>query len=277
MFEQLTLFDEIPVGAPEQVDINLSADTQLYNGDSYEILKDIPTGSVDLVIIDPPYEFVDATGGGSYGNKRGKAGLGNDYHEEYAKIYHENTALGKRKKGGLNELSSICKGFDLSILDELCRVLKKINMYVWCSKGQVGKLLTYFEDKGCFIDILTWHKTNPIPTCNGTYLNDTEYLIFAREKGVKVYGTYKTKFKYYVTPINQADKKIYNHPTIKPVHIIKNLIINSSKEGDTVLDCFMGSGTTGVAAKLTGRNFIGIEIDTNYYETAKNRIEDKEC
>ena len=201
MFEQLTLFDEIPVGAPEQVDINLSADTQLYNGDSYEILKDIPTGSVDLVIIDPPYEFVDATGGGSYGNKRGKAGLGNDYHEEYAKIYHENTALGKRKKGGLNELSSICKGFDLSILDELCRVLKKINMYVWCSKGQVGKLLTYFEDKGCFIDILTWHKTNPIPTCNGTYLNDTEYLIFAREKGVKVYGTYKTKFKYYVTPI----------------------------------------------------------------------------
>jgi DNA modification methylase len=150
--------------------------------------------------------------------------------------------------------------------------MKKINIYVWCSKAQVSKILNYFEDKGCFIDILTWHKTNPIPTCNGTYLNDTEYLIFAREKGVKVYGTYKTKFKYYVTPLNQKEKKLYKHPTIKPVFIIENLIVNSCLEGETVLDCFMGSGTTGVACKHTNRKFIGIEINDEYFEIAKGRI-----
>lgn len=151
--------------------------------------------------------------------------------------------------------------------------MKQINIYVWCSKAQVRKLLAYFEDKGCFIDILTWHKTNPIPTCNGTYLNDTEYCIFAREKGVKVYGSYATKRKYYVTSTNKKDKELYKHPTIKPLEIIKNLIINSSQEGDTVLDCFMGSGTTGVAAKQLNRNFIGMEIDKTFFDIAKERIE----
>ena len=90
--------------------------------------------------------------------------------------------------------------------------------------------------------------------------------------GVRVYGSYETKRKYYVTPINKKDKDLWKHPTIKPLHIIKNLIINSSLEGDTVLDCFMGSGTTGVACKELGRNFIGIEIDKNYFEIAEKRI-----
>lgn len=271
MFEQLSMFEpEKPVvGATEPLK---PTETKLINGDCYEAIKQIPDGSVDLIIIDPPYEFIDGTGGGTYGNKRGKAGLGNDYHADYSRVYHENTPLGRRKKNNLSDLDNICHGFDLSILDECCRVLKKINMYVWCSKGQVSQLLNYFENKGCFIDILTWHKTNPVPTCNGTYLNDTEYLIFARQKGVKVYGTYKTKFKYYVTPLNQKEKRLYKHPTIKPAFIIENLIINSSLEGDTVLDCFMGSGTTGVACKKTNRKFIGIEINDEYFEIAKGRI-----
>lgn len=65
---------------------------------------------------------------------------------------------------------------------------------------------------------------------------------------------------------------MYKHPTIKPLDIIKNLIINSSQEGDTVLDCFMGSGTTGVACKELNRNFIGMEINEEYYQIAKDRI-----
>ena len=246
------------------------ADILLYNGDCYEVMKTVADNSVDLIIMDPPYEFISTTGGGAFGNKNGKAGLGNDYHADYSNVYQKKSEIGKKKN--LAELSHICRGFDLNILDECCRVLKAINIYVWCSKAQVSKILSYFEDKGCFIDILTWHKSNPIPTCNGTYLNDTEYLIFAREKGVKVYGTYKTKFKYYVTPLNQKDKKLYKHPTIKPLFIIENLIINSSQEGDTVLDCFMGSGTTGLASKNLSRKFIGIEINKEYFNVAKERI-----
>ena len=72
--------------------------------------------------------------------------------------------------------------------------------------------------------------------------------------------------------VNQVDKKKYKHPTIKPLPFIENHIINSSKEGDLVLDCFCGSGTTLVGAIKTKRNFIGFEIDKGYYEIAKQRV-----
>ena len=77
----------------------------------------------------------------------------------------------------------------------------------------------------------------------------------------------------YYQPINIKDKRSYGHPTIKPLNIIENLVLNSSKEGDVILDPFMGSGTTGVACKELGRNFIGCEIDKNYFEIAKKRID----
>lgn len=121
--------------------------------------------------------------------------------------------------------------------------------------------------------MLTWHKTNPVPACGNKYLTDTEYCFFARERGVKVYGSYQTKKTYYVTSLNTKDKKLYGHPTVKPLEIVENLIVNSSQEGDRVFDPFMGSGTTGVASKLHKRDFVGVEIDNTYFETAKNRIE----
>ena len=107
---------------------------------------------------------------------------------------------------------------------------------------------------------------------NNTYANDTEYCIFAREKGVELYGNYETKRKYYITSLNVNDKDKFEHPTIKPMHIIKNLIINSSNENDIVLDCFAGSGTTLVASKDLGRHYLGFEIDKKWYDIAKNRL-----
>lgn len=107
---------------------------------------------------------------------------------------------------------------------------------------------------------------------NNTYANDTEYLIMAREKGTKLYGDYDSKKKYWITTTNKNDKDNFNHPTIKPLDIIRTLVTNSTKPGDTVLDCFMGSGTTGVACKETGRNFIGMEIDDEYFKIAKDRL-----
>lgn len=73
-------------------------------------------------------------------------------------------------------------------------------------------------------------------------------------------------------PINQKDKKMYGHPTIKPLPIIERIVLNSSRPGDVVLDPFMGSGTTGVAAVRNGRSFIGCEIDGDYFLTAAMRI-----
>lgn len=96
-----------------------------------------------------------------------------------------------------------------------------------------------------------------------------------RERGVPIYGDYHSKKTYYIAGANK-DKKLYKHPTIKPLHILRNLIVNSSKEGQTILDPFMGSGSTGVACVNTKRNFIGIELDPGYYEIAKKRIEEAE-
>ena len=248
----------------------------LKHGDCFELLKEIPDNSVDLVIIDPPYQFTDGGGGGAFGSKK------RNYHQEYTALYKETGSTADteqiRIKANAQRIAEnlrfISRGFDFSALDELCRVMKKINIYIWCSKAQLRKLFDYFDDKGCALDLICWHNTNPTPMCNNTYLSDTEYCVFAREKGVKIYGNYHTKKKFYVSPANTEDKKKYKHPTIKPLNIIETLIINSSQPGDVVLDCFMGSGTTGVAAKKLGRDFIGMEIEEEYFEIAKNRIDE---
>lgn len=243
---QLSLFDE---DTPQPLDLLGGVETQskiqLFNGDCQEILKNIPDKSIDLVVTDPPYEFDSDGGGGAFGSKNEK------YHNE------------------LKE-ANITRGFDENILAELIRVMKKVNIYIWCNKKQIHKYLDYFEKYN--VTILTWHKSNPVPMCSNKYLSDTEYCLHFRETGVKIYGNFKTKFTYWITPLNQKEKKLYGHPTIKPLNIIENLIINSSNENDTVLDCFMGSGTTGVACKKLNRNFIGIEISKEYFEIAKKRI-----
>ena len=152
--------------------------------------------------------------------------------------------------------------------------MKKINIYIYCSKRQVQELLEYFSSKNCNYEILTWHKQNPSPLINNIYLPDTEYIIYAREKGVKLYGSYHTKHKYYISGVNHNDKKKYKHPTIKPLQFVENHIENSSRPGDVVLDCFAGSGTTLVASINKNRRFIGFEINKDYYEIARSRIEE---
>ena len=241
----------------------------IYNVDCYEAIKDIPDKSIDLVYIDIPYDLEGNGGGGAFGSKK------RDYHNEYEKV-SKNTnasALSIRKANNNNNISDIAFGIDYSILDELCRVMKRIYIYIWCSKKQIPPLLNYFLDKGCFWDLFVWHKTNPIPTCNNKYLSDTEYCLIFREDGTSVnYGTYETKSKYYISEINKKDKDLYDHPTIKPLEMVKNHIINSTQENDVVLDCFMGSGTTCVACKELGRKYIGFEINPTYYNIALDRL-----
>lgn len=215
---------------------------EIHNDDCLTMLRGIRSKSVDLVITDPPYK-VDTKGAGVYGSV-----------------------------ASYKNIECMADGIKDEVLDELCRVMKKINIYLFCSKNQLVPLINYFTNKKCNWNLLTWHKTNPIPTCNNKYLPDTEYVLFFREKGVKIQGTYDTKKTYFITPINVKDKELYQHPTCKPVDILKNFIVNSSNENDVVLDPFMGSGSTGVACINAHRNFIGIEINAKYYETAKTRL-----
>ena len=216
---------------------------EVYNMDCMEAIKLLDDNSIDLVVMDPPYLL-------NLNKIKNTSSINN-----YA-----------------NELMGLKDGFDLKVLDMLIPKMKKINMYIYCSKRQVKDLIEYFINKDCNYEILTWHKQNPSPLINNNYLPDTEYVIFAREKGVKLYGSYHTKRKYYISGVNQIDKKKYKHPTIKPLPFIENHIINSSREGDLILDCYCGSGTTLVGAIKTNRNFIGFEINKTYYEIAKQRV-----
>ena len=148
-------------------------------GDSYKLIKDIPDNSIDLIIIDPPYEYTTGGGSGCFGTKK------RTYHKEYNDIAFSKNyknegqkRVWEDKRKSREGIKHISSGFDLSLLNELERVMKKTNIYIWCSKAQVSKLLNYYESKDRNIDILTWHKTNPLPTMNNTYANDTEYCIF---------------------------------------------------------------------------------------------------
>lgn len=221
----------------------------IQHGDCLKLIKSIPDRSIDLVVTDPPY-LIETSGAGIYKQD----------DKQYVK-----------------ELNDIKDGFSEEVLDEICRILKKINVYFFCSQKQIISLLDYFvKKKKCNWNLLCWHKSNPVPACGNKYLTDTEFILFFREKGVKIGGEFKTKFTYYVTPLNQLDKKQYGHPTIKPLEIVQNLILNSSDEGDIILDPFLGSGTTAVAAVNTNRHYIGFELNENYFDIACKRLDEVE-
>lgn len=123
------------------------------------------------------------------------------------------------------------------------------------------------------MNLLVWCKSNPTPSTNNSWLPDIEYCLVFKEPGTPSYNDgYELKSKYYVSPTNMDDKRQFKHPTIKPLPLVKRHILHATQENDVVLDCYCGSGTTCVAAKETGRQFIGIEIDKKYWKIANDRI-----
>ena len=224
----------------------------IYNVDCYQAIKEIPDNSVDLVYTDIPYDI-------SY---------------EGAGCLSKNVS--NNKKSMNKHRDTLLQGIDYSILDEFVRICKKPYIYIWCSKNQILDIMNYFAKyKNMNSDILVWAKDNPVPFGNRQFLSDLEYCLVFYEKGAKVHLGIEHKHKWYLSHLNTKDKKKYGHPTIKPLELVKNHIINSTNEGDCVLDCFMGSGTTCVACKETNRNYIGFELIPEYYDIAKKRLEEE--
>ena len=217
---------------------------EILYGDAYKLIKEIPNKSVDLIYTDVPYLYKNGGGG--------------------------NSEISKRIIAKNQSIKDISNGIDYSILDEFKRVLKKLNLFIWCSKMQIIDILNYFADYN--FEILVWCKTNPQPSTNNVWLPDVEYCLYFREKGVRLNDGYDLKSKWYLGAINQRDKKLYNHPTIKPLDLVERHIKETTQVGGVVLDAFLGSGTTAVACKELERNFIGFEINKAYYEIAVDRL-----
>ena len=220
---------------------------KIHLGDSYELIKQIPDKSIDCIYTDVPYLF-DSHGKG---------------HSELA-IRMENKNI---------DLIDLQDGFDYEILFEFLRVMKKINIIIWCSSLQLRYILNFFMENGATtFRLLTWHKLNPSPTTNNNWLPDTEYAIHFREKNLCVNDGYDLKSTFYLSAINKNDKDNYEHPTIKPLDLIRRHLLHITQPNDLVLDCFSGSGTTCVAAKELNRRFIGIEINPRYHKISVDRL-----
>jgi len=215
----------------------------IYLGDALTYLKSLTEKSIDLIITDSPHQI--QTRGAGFRKVR-----------DYMDVIYDN---------------NMADGYSTEVLQQFVRVMKKVNMYIFASKNQLHKLLDFFKDYN--VDVLIWHKLDPIPTINNKYLSDIEYIVFIRDKGVKMYNTYHSSSKLFQTMVNKQDAQEYDHPTVKPLHIIETLLLNSSKPGDVVLDPFCGTGTTPLAAKRNDRRYLASEINPKYHNTALMRLE----
>ena len=216
----------------------------LMKGDCLDLMKSIPDGSVDLCVSDIPYKL---TGGGK--------GDG---------------ANSKRPKGILSDNSQLMKvpKFE-DWLPELYRVMKNgTHIYLMCNFKNLNDLMNKSLAVGFkHINLLVWEKNNCTPS--QFYMKNCEYTLLLRKgssKYINDIGGSKTVHKFG----NIIGNKV--HPTEKPTDLMEFYVKNSSNEGDVVLDMFMGSGSTGVACVNTNRNFIGIEMDENYFNIAESRI-----
>ena len=229
---------------------------KLLQGDCLEVMRDIPDGSVDLILTDPPY-FISRKSG-YVNNSPDKV----DYIKKYGKHTIE---FGEWDKKEIN-LSFLLEKFYKLLKDGGTLIM----FYdVW--KMQELKELTLTE-KFKQPRLCQWVKTNPVPINSKiNYLsNSAEYFAtFVKKSKPTFNGSYDNGV--YSHPIC-GGKERTKHPTQKPLKIMKELIDKHTNKNDTVLDPFMGSGTTGVACKNLSRNFIGIELDETYFKIAEERI-----
>ena len=226
---------------------------KLINGNCLDTLKNIPNESIDLIVTDPPYP---TTSRGNAGNSGGM--LQKDIN----------------KKGKVFTYNNInCKEY----APEFYRLLKDgSHCYVMTNHINLIDMLNTFTDVGFhFIKSLIWNKGNKI--MGQYYMSQYEYILFFRKGKGKKINNCGTSDILSISNKKTKDKDGKNiHDTEKPVELMEVLVNNSSQENELVLDPFMGVGSTGIACIKNKRNFIGIEIDENYFNIAKERIEEIE-
>ncbi len=223
------------------------------NEDCFDLLQNIESKSVNLILIDPPYEISRPT---NFQNGE-KTGRDTDRF---------------RISMDFGEWDKNFTGLDF-VIKEGYRILKDGGTFIcFYDLWKITPLKEMFEkNKYKQIRYIEWLKTNPVPI--NSKIN---YLTNAREIAVSAIKVSKPTFHssydngIYEYPICQ-DKGRF-HPTQKPLAFMEALIEKHSNEGDLILDCFAGSCTTGVAALNKNRNFIGCEIDKEYYDKSILRL-----
>ena len=215
--------------------------SKLLQGDCLELIQEIPNRSVDMILTDPPY--------------------GMDYKSNRRVVKDKFEKFENDK--------------DLSWLDnffkECHRTLKDdTSIYVFCSWHNIDKFKQSMERLFKIKNIIVWVKNNHgSGDLKGAYAPKHEFIIYAH-KGRSLFREKRVPDVFEFPKISSS--KLL-HPTEKNIDMLEVFIKNNTDEGNVILDPFMGSGTTGMACRNLNRDFIGMELDENYFEIAKNRIE----
>ena len=224
----------------------------LYNGNCLDKLRQIKDKSIDLILTDPPYII----------SRKTNFNKGGGDEVKYGSISMD---FGEWDKEPL-ELETLIK--------EWYRILKDggtmIIFYDIFKMQEIYDLANKYKFKQPRIGI--WDKTNTVPiNAKINYLSNCREYFISFCKGKKAtFNSYYDKAFYQYPIVGGKERTI--HPTQKPLQLMEDLIMVNSNKDDIILDCFMGSGTTGVAAIKNNRNFIGMEIDSVYFDIAKERI-----
>ena len=245
---------------PKQSKVMKDLLNKIHLGDSLELMKQLPDNCIDLIVTDPPY-IVDTTA-----PKENYLGASKKHSKINNAYWNEKGFEAKPRMS----LEAIKDGFDYELYFNVWeRVCKKFNAFIFCSNKQLSEIIIQGEKRGFTTSVLVWHKTNTTPFANGVWRSDLEYIVHIRESGATFQGTAKEKSKIYISPTEISK---YNHPTEKPIELIKKYIKIGSDENDIILDPFIGSGTTANACIQLDRQFIGYEIEPKYHAIANDRI-----
>lgn len=235
---------------------------ELFQGDCLDLMKDIPDGSVDCIITDPPYGTTDC--------KWDKV--------PDLKLFFEHVFRVLKGNGALISFSQLPFAVDLI---NACRKYFRYEI-IWRKTMHTGFLNANKMPLRAHENILVFYRKLPVYNPQKTkgdpykakYRGGATTDLYGSQKPYEINNITGDRHPHDVLVFPKSHHKSL-HPTQKPVELMEWLVKTYTNDGDTVLDCFMGSGSTGVACVRNNRNFIGMELQEKYFEIAKNRIEDE--
>ena len=241
---------------------------KLYNGDCLEIMKDIPNNSINLICVDLPYGSTELTW---------------DKHINFKDMWDNFNRI-LSIKGNIVLFST--QPFTTKLINSNPSMFRY--EIIWIKSRPTGFANANYRPMRKHENILVFTKSST-STAGNIHANYNPQGLIAKERKIKRSSRgyqgernnskdeYISKYTNYPTTIWEfASEGKTIHPTQKPITLMEEIVKTFSNEEDLVLDCCMGSGSTGVACLNTNRKFIGIELDENYFNIAKKRIEDTE-